>query len=189
MDATRLGTGARIAGGSAVVLLIVMIFFGWFSLDGVTANAGPGASISLSGAELEAAAESSGEDTSASAFESFSLIDIVLLLTCVAAVGLVLMRARGASADTAMVATVVAGLGGLSVLLILFRIISPPDFLGALGEGIPDNVDVDTDVGLGIGVFLGLIAAAGITFGAIKAMGEDSPAAVVAAPPPPAPAA
>jgi hypothetical protein len=56
-----------------------------------------------------------------------------------------------------------AGLGGLAVLLILFRIISPPD--GGAGDLV--------DIGRGIGVFLGLIAAAGITYGGWLAMQEE----------------
>src|SRR4051812_50051231 len=57
---------------------------------------------------------------------------------------------------------VVAILGIVSVLLILYRIINPPDadFSG---------VSVDPAVG----IFLGLIAAAGIAFGGYRAMQEE----------------
>jgi hypothetical protein len=57
---------------------------------------------------------------------------------------------------------VVAVLGAISVLLILYRIISPPD------SGISE-ISVDPAVG----IFLGLIAAAGITFGGYRAMQEE----------------
>ena len=55
---------------------------------------------------------------------------------------------------------ITAGLGILGVVLVLFRIISPPDF------GVGDLVDV----GRGIGVFLGLVAVAGVAYGGWAAM-------------------
>ena len=54
----------------------------------------------------------------------------------------------------------------MAVVLILFRIISPPDF-GASDFG------VDLDVGRSIGVFLGLIAAGGVAYGGWVAMQEE----------------
>ena len=56
-----------------------------------------------------------------------------------------------------------AGLGILSVLLIIYRIISPPD--GGAGDLI--------DISRGIGVYLGLIAAIGIAYGGWTAMQEE----------------
>ena len=69
------------------------------------------------------------------------------------------------------------------MVLILFRIISPPDF-GASDFG------VDLDVGRGIGVFLGLIGAGGVAYGGWVAMQEEgtsfsNAADQDAAPPPP----
>jgi hypothetical protein len=79
------------------------------------------------------------------------------------------------------------------VVLILFRIISPPDF------GVGDLGDLaGVDVGREIGVFLGLIAAAGIAYGGYEAMQEsgtsftaekDRLAGDRDAPPPPPPPA
>ncbi len=73
----------------------------------------------------------------------------------------------------------------MAVVLILFRIISPPDF-GASDFG------VDLDVGRSIGVFLGLIAAGGVAYGGWVAMQEEgtsfsSAADQDATPPPPPP--
>ena len=60
----------------------------------------------------------------------------------------------------------VAGLGILCVLLILYRIIDPP------GEGdIPDGFDIS--IAREIGVFLGLIAAVGIAYGGYLGMQEE----------------
>jgi hypothetical protein len=57
----------------------------------------------------------------------------------------------------------VSVLGGLSFLLILLRILFPPDF-GTLG-GIAVNATPE------LGIFLGLAAAAGISYGGYRAMG------------------
>ncbi len=56
-------------------------------------------------------------------------------------------------------------LGGLSTLLVLFRIIDPPSF-GSFGG-------VSVDGTLEIGIFLGLITAAGIAYGGYRAMQEE----------------
>ncbi|HWW67285.1 MAG TPA: hypothetical protein VNY83_04820, partial [Solirubrobacterales bacterium] len=60
---------------------------------------------------------------------------------------------------------VVAVLGGLSVLLILFRIVDPPSFGSFGGVSVEGTVE--------IGIFLGLIAAAGIAYGGYLAMKEE----------------
>ncbi|HVY96462.1 MAG TPA: hypothetical protein VHA54_05840 [Solirubrobacterales bacterium] len=60
---------------------------------------------------------------------------------------------------------VVAVLGGLSALLIVIRIVVPPD-LGDVG-GIP------LDATLSPGVFLSLLAACGVAYGGYQAMGEE----------------
>ena len=61
---------------------------------------------------------------------------------------------------------ITAAFGILSVILILFRIISPPD--GGAGD-----FGVELDISRGIGVFLGLIAAGGIAYGGWVGMQEE----------------
>ena len=177
MDTSRLGTGARIAGIAAVVLLILSFTVGWFSVDGFTADAGNGASISLSSDDIEA----SGEDASGTAWEVFSVIDIVIFLACLAGIAL-LFTSLTANPLRSRLAPVTVGLGALAVLLILFRIISPPDLIGNLEAAIPAGVDVEIEVGRGIGVFLGLIAAIGVTYGGYVAM-RDGDAGAPGTPP------
>jgi hypothetical protein len=60
---------------------------------------------------------------------------------------------------------IVAALGGFAVLLILYRIVFPPDF-GSFGG-------VSVDATLKFGIFLGLLAAAGIAYGGYSAMREE----------------
>ena len=198
MSDNRLGTGTTIAALAAIVLLVVM-FLSWFQLTGISAEGSFGdfgnQSIEVSGDDLEAAAEDAGEDTSANAWQSFSLIDIVLAVAIAAALILAAVRARGVQLPVPLSA-IVAGLGGLATLLVLFRIISPPDLLDAFGGStdVPDGVDVETDVGREIWSFVGLIAAAGITYGGWRAMQDEGTAvgATTVTPPqspPPPPAA
>ncbi|HET7417290.1 MAG TPA: hypothetical protein VFJ61_06675 [Solirubrobacterales bacterium] len=143
MDVDRLNTGEKIAGGSAIALFIFM-FFDWFTVDV------SGGFISVGG----------------NAWEVFSWIDLFLMLTIIVTVALVVIRlSESAFEPQVSLCTIVAVLGGISVLLILFRIIDPP------GGG--DVSGVSIDINPAVGVFLGLIAAAGITYGGYRAMQEE----------------
>ena len=146
MDLDRMSTGEKIADASAVLLFIFM-FFEWFSID---VSGGEGL-FTISGG--------------ANAWESFSLIDIILLVTVIAAVAVAVVRLSDALFEPPVsLNAIVAVLGGVSVLLILYRIIDPPNF----GADVPG-----VDIGPSIGVFLGLIAAAGIAYGGYRAMQEE----------------
>ncbi len=142
MDVNRLSTGEKIAGVSAVLLFIFM-FFDWF-----TASASNGLfSVSVGG----------------SAWDAMEVIPIILLIAIVAAVGVAVVRLTDAVFEPAIsMNAIVAVLGAISFLLILYRIISPPD------SGISE-----IDVSPAVGAFLGLIAAAGITYGGYRAMQEE----------------
>jgi uncharacterized membrane protein YhaH (DUF805 family) len=142
----RLSTGEKIAGGSAVLLFIFM-FFDWFKVD---IDSGDGLfSLSVGG----------------SAWEAFSYTDLFLLLTIIVVVAVVIIRLSDALVEPPVSLNAVAAvLGAVSVLLIIYRIIDPPGDTG----GVP-GVDISPT----IGAFLGLIAAAGITYGAYRAMQEE----------------
>lgn len=142
----RLSTGEKIAGGSAVLLFIFM-FFDWFKVD---IDSGDGLfSLSVGG----------------SAWEAFSYTDLFLMLTIIVVVAVVIIRLSDALVEPPVSLNAVAAvLGAVSVLLIIYRIIDPPGDTG----GVP-GVDISPT----IGAFLGLIAAAGITYGAYRAMQEE----------------
>jgi hypothetical protein len=141
-----------IAAIAALLLLIVMFIFSWFSLDA----SGEG-EVFLSAADA---------DTGYNAWQSFGYIDIVLFVTILVAVGGALVAANATSVNTPVtISAITAGLGILSFLLILFRVISPPSF------GIPDNDFVT--IGRGIGVWLGLILTAAIAYGGWRAMEDE----------------
>jgi len=147
MDLNRLTQGEKIAGGSGIALILIMFIFKWFGL-----KAGVG------GFAFEG---------SRNAWGSYGFIDIVLFITVVAAVGLAALKASDADVGLPVAASaVVAGLGVLSVVLIIISIISPPDFGADLsGTGIDHTRK--------IGVWLGLIAAIGVAYGGWRAMQEE----------------
>jgi uncharacterized membrane protein YhaH (DUF805 family) len=141
MDVDRLSTGEKIAGVSAVLLFIFM-FFDWFS-------------VSVGNGFYSA--------TAGNAWDWLDVIPIILLLAIVAAVGVAVVRLTDAVFEPAIsMNAVVAVLGAISFLLILYRIVSPPD------SGFSE-----IDVSPAFGIFLGLIAAAGIAYGGYRAMQEE----------------
>ena len=146
MDANRLSTGEKIAGVSAVLLFIFM-FFDWFT-------------VNISGGEGLVSFSAGG-----SAWDVFSWIDLFLLLTVIVAVAVAVIRLSDAIVEPPFsINAAVAILRGLSVLFVLYRIIDPPIDTG----GLPG-----VDVGRAIGVYLGLLASAGIAYGGYRAMQEE----------------
>lgn len=142
MNASQLSTGAKIAAGSAVALLIVM-FLPWYGVEVKSL------SISESG----------------NAWETLSSIDIMLLLCALIAIGIVGAKATGALPALPVPAgTIVAGVGALALLLVLFRLIDSP-----APSDLPDAVDVTRK----FGIFLGLIASAGLAYGGYTLMNEE----------------
>src|SRR5690242_20387130 len=142
----RLSTGEKIAGGSAVLLFIFM-FFDWFKVD---VSSGDGLfSLSVGG----------------NAWEAFTYTDLWMMLTILVVIAVVVIRVSDALVEPPVSLNAVAAvLGAISVLLIIYRIIDPPGDTG----GVPG-----VDINPAIGAFLGLIAAAGITYGAYRAMQEE----------------
>jgi hypothetical protein len=100
-----------------------------------------------------------GQD--ATAWQAFSVIDLVMAAAAIAglSVGIVAFGRISVSYPVAG-STIAAGFGALALVLIAYRLVNPP------GSG-----DVDREVG----AWLGLIAAAGITFGGYLGMQEARP--------------
>ena len=155
MDTGNLGRGALIAGASGVLLFIFM-FIAWYSAGGEVGEAIEAAQQAAEQLGVEGPEEA---DTSANAWESFDFIDLVLLLAVIVSVGVAALTLTGASASLPVAgSTLTCGIGALAFLLVLYRLINPP------GEG-----DVDRD----IGIWLGLLATAGITIGGYLGMQEE----------------
>lgn len=151
METGKLSTGERISAISAI-LLFVFMFFDWF---GAKVAGISGFSGSIEG----------GGGGGGSAWDTLDVIPVFLMLAIVLALGVALVRLTDADLELPVsLNAIVAAAGALAVLLILYRIIDPPGF-GIAG------LTVDTT--LRIGVFLGLIAAAGIAYGGYSAMREE----------------
>jgi hypothetical protein len=149
MDLDRLNTGEKIAGASAVLLFIFM-FFDWFGVE----ISGEGGSVSF------------GSGAGGNAWNALDFIPIVLVIAIVVALVNVFLRLSDSDYEPPVSMNVaVAVLGGLSALLVLFRIVDPPGF-GSYGG-------VSVDATLEFGIFLGLIAAAGIAYGGYRGMQEE----------------
>ncbi len=149
MEVDKLNTGEKVSAVSAILLFIFM-FFDWF------------------GVKISGVSEFSGDISGGggSAWSALDVIPIFLMLAIVAAIGVAVVRLTDADLEPPVsLNAIVAGLGGFAVLLILYRIISPPNFASFGG--------VSVDATLKFGIFLGLIAAAGIAYGGYSAMREE----------------
>lgn len=172
MDTTNVGRGPLIAGISAVLLLIFM-FFSWYGLDSITSS-GFGFEQEVTGDQLDDLAGVAGEsaDTSANAWQAFSFIDLLLFVCIVGIIAMVIAQFAGASINMPVSpGTIIAGLGILAFLLILFRLIFTPE--PDAGDFAVAGVDVDVDVSRKIGLFLGLLASIGMAIGGWLTMQEE----------------
>jgi hypothetical protein len=146
MDLDKLSSGEKIAGVSSIVLFIFM-FFDWFTVE-----------VSGGSGVFSASASAGG-----SAWDALDWIPIVLVITILAALGVAALRLLESDYEPPVSGNaIVAILGAISFLLILYRIISPPDAGSVPGLSI--------DVSPAFGIFVSLVAAAGIAYGAYRAM-------------------
>jgi hypothetical protein len=153
----RVNQGERIAAASGIALILFMFIFKWFGLKFAGPTGIPGApSIAVEG--------------SRNAWGSYGWQDLLLFITAIAAIGLAAIAAQDMELDLPIGASaIVAGLGALSVLVIVISLISPPSFgVNLSGSGVSHTRK--------IGAFLGLIAAIGIVVGGWMAMQEEGAA-------------
>jgi hypothetical protein len=147
MDLNRLTQGEKIAGASAV-LLFVFMFFDWygvsFSNGGETVDFGGGGN----------------------AWDTLDFIPILLLIAVIVTIGVLIVEAGDTSIELPVHgAAIVTVVGVISFLLILFRIIDTPTFAEFGGVSAEGSVK--------FGIFLSLVAAAGIGFGGYRTMQEE----------------
>jgi hypothetical protein len=146
VDLDRLRLGEKIVGVSAILLFIFM-FFDWFS-----------ASVSGGGTSV-----SEGAD----AWTALDNIPIVLVIAIVVALGMVAIKLFEVAWEPPVAASLVVGaLSALSLVLILYRIIDTPGGGGSFGP-------ISVDISPAFGIFLALIAAGGMTYGAYRTATEE----------------
>lgn len=154
MKSAKVRTGEILAAISAALLFVVM-FLNWFGVD-------EDGFFALDDDQQLDLVKFAPDDVSAdrldlSAWQAFSFIDAILLLTIVIAIGAAVMSAASRSPNLPVaVSAITTCFGILATLLILFRLIDTPY-----------GLDRDPFA------FVGLILAAGIVVGGWIAMGED----------------
>jgi hypothetical protein len=155
MDTSNLGRGALIAGISGVLLFIFM-FLAWYGLGGAASEFVEQAQEAADALGVQGPEEA---DTTVNAWESFDFTDLILFLAAAAAIAFAVTALAGLSVELPIaLSAIVTGIGAFAFLLVLYRTINPP------GEG-----DVDREIGL----YLGLLATAGITIGGYLGMQEE----------------
>jgi hypothetical protein len=140
-------------GAGALALLVILFLFKWY---GVSSHA------SVGGVSFSA---------SANGWHTFTNSRWLWLVTIVVALAAVWVRAdqRGLALP-GKPGELVAGLGALSMIFILYRIINHPT---ATASTTVAGVHYTASSGIKLGIWLGLIAAAAITYGGYLAMQEQ----------------
>jgi hypothetical protein len=155
---SRLRRCDRVIGAGALALLVILFLFKWY---GVSSHA------SVGGVSFSA---------SANGWHTFTNSRWLWLVTIIVALAAVWIEAdqRG-QALPGKPGELVAGLGALSMIFILYRIINHPT---ATASTTIAGVHYTASSGIKLGIWLGLIAAAAITYGGYLEMQErgDSPA-------------
>jgi hypothetical protein len=143
MDFAALNRGEKIA-GIAGLALIVIEFLAWWG--------GPSVSATVNGITV-----ANFQGGSFSAWEAADFMDVIWFITGLSGIALALLAASDYDVGVPVAMSAVTTLlGALSTLLIVYRLIDPP-----------------YDLTRKYGVFLGLIAAAGVAFGGWLAMQEE----------------
>lgn len=152
MDVNRFSQGQLIAAASAVLLLIFM-FLPWFEIPGVEATLPEGLPE-----EIDLSGTPGIESESLNAWEGENPLDIFLLLTAIVALaGVLLASSGGGGASPVPLAMATFLLGAVGTLMVLYQVF-----------------DVPNDLDRKIGLFLGLIAIAGIAVGGYLSMQDES---------------
>jgi hypothetical protein len=162
-EVSRLRTADRIVAVGAIGLFVFMFFFSWL---GASVSGG---GIALPGASLRF-------NSSFTGWEAFTVSRWVWLATILVALGMVALIATQREVNSPVSpSAAVAGLGGLSTLLILYRIVHHPH--GGVSNGF-----VHVSWGIEIGIWLGLVAALAIAYGGYRAMQREGVAPTSDAP-------
>jgi hypothetical protein len=154
-DISRLRRSDQIVGGSAIAFFIFLFFFHWY---GYSSNGASVDGVNVGGASF-----------SANGWHSFTNSRWIWLITIIVALVAVAVASGALKFESPVqLSVVVTGLGALSTLLILYRIVHHPTASASFGS-------FHVSVGIKIGIWLGLIAAAGITYGGYLGMqAEDT---------------
>jgi hypothetical protein len=149
VELSRLRTADLVAGLGGVALLVTL-FLTWYSAGG---------SASFGGREIQVS-------LNLTAWEAFSITDVILALTALSGIGLAVLTASRRSPALPVAAGVITTtLGALATLLVFYRILNQP--------GPNEFLEVK------FGAFLGFLSVLAVTVGGFRAIrdeeGEDAP--------------
>jgi hypothetical protein len=157
LDFRKVSRAELIAGACGIALIVFLIAVNWYGIRESGLIRGPGIH------------HGSREGLPHSGFESFTFLDLYLLVTGVAAIGLPLLRASNRTIPPGMPADLIGGVLGLvAVVLIAIRLFEPPDLSWVVaGERVSASDFPHTAVITKIGPWLGLAGAVGIAAGGL----------------------
>lgn len=148
------------------VLLLVVMFLPWYDIGG-----------SLPPAlrqTVRSIGKASGIDLTRNAWQSFGIVDVVMLLAIVAAVGLLLLAITQRSVALPVAASVIVTvLGALATVLVLYRLINEPGFTLGGGAGLPPTHLPDRVIAIRLWAYVGFGLCAGIAVGGFLAMADE----------------
>jgi hypothetical protein len=138
----RLGPGEQLAGIAGLALILIMFLFAWYG-------------VSASGAN--------GLD----AFDAFGdWFNIILVFTSFSAMSLAVFGGMTARVPVSL-STLTAVLGGISTVILIIYLISPPGFPTFGGAALELELDRK------LGIWLGLISTVAVAVGGYMAMQEE----------------
>jgi hypothetical protein len=163
LDFRKANRAELVAGAAGVVLIVVMIALDWYGIRASGFIRGP--AIHHGGV---------AEGFHRSAFESFTYLDVYLLLAALAAIALPLLKASDFDLPSSIPWDwIVGALGAIAVILIVVRLIDPPDLARVVGgvevkaSDYPEN-EVVTKIGPWLGLAAALVITAGGLMGASR---------------------
>ena len=107
--------------------------------------------------------------TGNNAWEAFSVLDVLLVLTALMAIGVAVMAAvHDAPAVSLALASLLITLGTITTIAVIVRVISAPDVTLPGGVHAPEE-----DITRAIGLWLGLAATSVATLGALASMRDE----------------
>jgi len=148
-----LGRSNRVIGISAIAFFVFLFFFKWFGVS---------SSSSIDGVNYS---------DSANGWHTFTNSRWLWIITIIVALAAVAISAGVLNFKSPVqLGVLVAGLGALSTIFIVYRILDHPS---AGTSGTIEGINYSASVGIKIGIWLGLVAALGITYGGYLAMQDE----------------
>src|ERR1039457_6390138 len=144
-DISRLRRADQIVGVAAIAFFVILFFFKWY---GISSNVTSIAGVNVGGGNI-----------TRSGWDTFTNSRWIWIITIIVGLGSVVLVAGQRKLELPLQpGVIVAGLGALSTVFILYRIVHHPTASASFGG-------FHASVGIKIGIWLGLIAALAVTYG------------------------